>query len=308
MTGEIAASTDKAPYRSPPGNSVVRAFALIEVVSAFAIVHVAYRSFKHFTELGRAEGAAGLNFSPGLAMTLFTVAFLLLSRKRFDEYGLTTKGWRSAVPIGVFWEILFLSAAILVLRLAPIPFDPLHPPDMARSLVATAGELLNAVLLLWFLMRERRVLRLVPPLVALLVLDGLLCVPLVVAWSFNRPLRPVLLSVVWNFFCAGFGEEIFFRGYIQSRVNEAFGRPFRFLGVDFGLGVFVSAGLFGFIHVLNTVDYFGGRYDFAWWWWPPNFAAGLFFGLLREKTRSILAGGIMHGLADVAAIVPVLLA
>src|SRR5205823_5646512 len=106
------------------------------------------------------------------------------------------------------------------------------------------------------------------------------------------------------FFGAGFGEEIFFRGYIQSRLNQAFGRPFRLLGTQFGLGLLVSSALFGFIHALNTVDYFGGRWDFAWWWWPPAFASGLFYGCLREKTGSVLAGGVHHGLVDVLAQLP----
>ena len=39
----------------------------------------------------------------------------------------------------------------------------------------------------------------------------------------------------------GFGEENLYRGYMQSRLNEAFGRPYRFFGVPFGWGVFVTA-------------------------------------------------------------------
>jgi hypothetical protein len=68
--------------------------AIVEVVLAFSLVHVAYRSFKHFTELGRLEGEAGLNFSPGTAMILFTVATLLVCRRDFAAYGLTLKRWR----------------------------------------------------------------------------------------------------------------------------------------------------------------------------------------------------------------------
>jgi membrane protease YdiL (CAAX protease family) len=105
----------------------------------------------------------------------------------------------------------------------------------------------------------------------------------------------------------GFGEEVFFRGYIQSRLNQEFGRPFRIMGVEFGLGLIVSSLLFGFIHVLNTVDYFSGRGAFAWWWWLSTFATGLFYGCLREKTGSVLAGGVHHGLIDVMAEVPSLL-
>jgi membrane protease YdiL (CAAX protease family) len=114
-------------------------------------------------------------------------------------------------------------------------------------------------------------------------------------------LLDVSLTVLWLFFCAGFGEEIFFRGCIQSRVNEAFGRPFRFLGVDFGAGLFVSSLLFGVIHAMNTVDYFNGRWEIAWWWLPVNFVSGVYYGCLREKTGSIVAGGVQHGVFDVLA-------
>jgi membrane protease YdiL (CAAX protease family) len=62
----------------------------------------------------------------------------------------------------------------------------------------------------------------------------------------------VWLPALSLFFGSGFGEQIFFRGYIQSRVDQAFGCPFRLLGFDsFGGGLLVSSLLFGLIHVLN---------------------------------------------------------
>jgi uncharacterized protein len=281
--------------------------ALIEVITALALVHLAYRSFKHFTELGRAEAMAGLNFSPGAMMVLFTVASVALCRRSFDDYGLTVKGWRANVNIGLLWGLLFVVVAGLVIKFAGVHFDPLHPPDLQRAIVATIGELLNTVLLLLFLRRDRVLIQRLHPAASLTILAAILCIPVIVAVRFDRPVLDVLLSVLWLFFGAGFGEEIFFRGYIQSRLNQAFGRPWRFLGVDFGLGLLVSAALFGLIHVFNTVDYFSGHWDFAWLWWFPNFAAGLFFGALRERTKNIVAGGIVHGISDVLARVPALL-
>jgi hypothetical protein len=90
-------------------------------------------------------------------------------------------------------------------------------------------------------------------------------------------------------------------------LDETFGRPFRFLGVDFGVGLLISAALFGLIHVFNTVDYFHGHWNFSWLWWWPNFGAGLFFGVLRAKIGSVVAGGMIHGMTDVLARVPALL-
>src|SRR5258706_5285938 len=105
-----------------------------------------------------------------------------------------------------------------------------------------------------------RVLDNVPSLISFLILLGLLALPQLVAIHFGRP--PAWLTTVWLFFGAGFGEEIFFRGYIQSRIDQAFGFPFHFLGFNFGPGLLISPLLFGFLHVLNTVDYFHGHFDF----------------------------------------------
>jgi len=70
--------------RSPSNNIVGRVAALLEVLAAFVVVHVSYRSFKHFTELGKLEGSAGLNFSTGTTMIVFTAlaAFRQLSHMR----------------------------------------------------------------------------------------------------------------------------------------------------------------------------------------------------------------------------------
>jgi uncharacterized protein len=107
--------------------------------------------------------------------------------------------------------------------------------------------------------------------------------------------------VLWLFLGAGFGEEIFFRGYIQSRVDVAFGYQFHWLGLQFGVGLLVSSLLFGFIHALNTVDYFHGRFDFGWSYGLEAFAEGTLYGGIRAKTGSLLPGAITHGLLDIFA-------
>jgi membrane protease YdiL (CAAX protease family) len=167
--------------------------------------------------------------------------------------------------------------------------------------------MIATVLLMVFLRKERAVLRRMPTIVSFLILIGLLSLPMILAAAFHHDVLSVSLRVLWLFFGAGFGEEIFFRGYIQSRVNQSFGRPWRLLGLQFGVGLIVSSLLFGFIHALNTVDYFQGQFRFAWLWCLTNFWSGVFFGCLREKTGSILPGAIVHGLDDVLAEVPVLL-
>jgi len=113
--------------------------------------------------------------------------------------------------------------------------------------------------------------------------------------------------VLWNFLGAGLGEEVFFRGYIQSRVDAGFGQPWRVAGCAVGPGLIAASVLFGLIHALNTVDYFDGRWDFGWWYGLGTTIEGLLYGYLRANTGTVWAGAVSHGLVDVYTIVPGLL-
>jgi hypothetical protein len=60
------------PLRFVCTRTTARVIALLEVLVVFAIVHIAWRSFKHFTALGSMERSAGLNFSPDAVMIAAT--------------------------------------------------------------------------------------------------------------------------------------------------------------------------------------------------------------------------------------------
>ncbi len=70
------------------------------------------------------------------------------------------------------------------------------------------------------------------------------------------------------------------------------------LGIPFGVGLIVSSLLFGLLHVLNTFDPAIGLSSLEWGLLIGNAVAGLFFGFIREKTGTLLAPGIAHGLPD----------
>ena len=99
----------------------------------------------------------------------------------------------------------------------------------------------------------------------------------------------------------GFGEEIIFRGYMQSRLNEAFGRPYRFFGIKYGWGIVIASVLFGLTHVGLTTSLITGQVNFFWAWGFWTFFGGLVFGLVREKSESILAPSLLHGLPQAIA-------
>ena len=131
-----------------------------------------------------------------------------------------------------------------------------------------------------------------------ILLGGLLLLPIVLSFFTGRATLLVTSTVLWQLIVSGFGEEIRFRGYYQSRVNQEFGQPYQLMGVRFGPGLIVSSLLFGLVHAFNTFNPLMGQYALAWPWALFTLAGGFFFGLLREKTGDVVACTIAHGGLD----------
>lgn len=118
---------------------------------------------------------------------------------------------------------------------------------------------------------------------AALLVIGLLAGYLLHPWS------PLAARVVTALIFVAFLEEFFFRGYVQARLNDCFGKPFRFCRVEFGAGLLVTAAVFGLIHPLAAAN----ETPWAWALWTA--AGGVIFGFLREKTGAVIAPAILHG-------------
>jgi hypothetical protein len=99
--------------------------------------------------------------------------------------------------------------------------------------------------------------------------------------NFGRLLLEQLLLV-------GLPEEFFFRGYLQTQLNRALGRPYQLLGARWGMGLPIAALLFGLCHLIDG-DVTRLRVVLF----------GLFAGWLRERTDTILVPAAYHGLSNV---------
>jgi len=115
----------------------------------------------------------------------------------------------------------------------------------------------------------------------------------------------LLINAVWYFIFVGFAEEFFFRGYIQSRLNEVFTKKYkRIIGVDFEWhqGTLITGVcFFGIPHILVGVNPFMGLYKISWTIIILVISAsflGVIFGAIREKTGDIIIPTILHGLID----------
>jgi len=102
---------------------------------------------------------------------------------------------------------------------------------------------------------------------------------------------PVLSKILYYIFIVGLGEELLFRGYLQSSFNRYFGKSFNIGKVKFGWGLFLSALLFGMMHALVVVPP-------LWPWALFTFILGLILGFIREKDGSILSAVLLHAMFD----------
>jgi membrane protease YdiL (CAAX protease family) len=171
----------------------------------------------------------------------------------------------------------------------------LDPNKISGGAYIALMELAGIAVLLWVLNRQKTVQSGRRNLITILLL---LSIPIVVALAMRSLSVVVVSTVIWQFIFSGFGEEFTFRGYFQSRLNQAFGRPLNLFGIQFGIGLIIASLLFGFWHAFNTYDPAVGLSSFAWGWALSTFMGGLFFGVIREKTGTLLAPGIAHGLPD----------
>lgn len=121
-------------------------------------------------------------------------------------------------------------------------------------------------------------------------------------WLWNRyvpmgsPLSMTPLAwvsvVVFHFFYVSIPEELFYRGYIQGKINRVYPPLLSVFGVKIGYGVPVSAVLFALGHfIINFHPFRLGV-----------FFPSLIFGWMRDKTGGILAPAIYHALCNVLVI------
>lgn len=95
--------------------------------------------------------------------------------------------------------------------------------------------------------------------------------------------------VAYQFLYVGFPEELFFRGYLQQRFDDAFGRPWRFTGASWGPGLLLADLLFAGGHLLVTGDI--ARL--------AVFFPGLLFGWLQARTCALITPILFHGLCNI---------
>ena len=102
----------------------------------------------------------------------------------------------------------------------------------------------------------------------------------------------MLLLVAYHLFFVAIPEEMFYRGYLQTRLQELWPAKTRAFGALVGRGVVVTSLLFAFGHSIVELQ----------WWHFAIFAPSLVFGWLRNRSGDIIAGAFFHAWCNVLAV------
>jgi membrane protease YdiL (CAAX protease family) len=258
-----------------------KAKAVIEVVIVFSLT-LAFVALVGLSPLGRWERTVTNRvFIEYAVMIAFPLLLLVATRRNLASYGLSLRH----LP----YHLWVTAVAFVPMAIAFVPFGFISYTQWSGALIMTAVQIVLLFALGWLLKRfpTRDEKGMVVGAVALLACPTL---------ARQATVGNALSAFVFYILFLGLGEELLFRGYIQSRLNAAWGKPFRFFGVRWGWGVVITSALFGLMHVLNVGGLPGTRWQLEWWWGLWTFFGGLVLGFVREKTGSIVAPTLLHGL------------
>ncbi len=279
----------------------MRGKSLVEVLLVYFIL-VAIASLKIASGFVAYEiGLLYYSYSTALSHFGGPLVVIFLAKRSLREYTITTDAAPYATEVGINSTLArvipYMSAMFLMM------YFSLALLDWITVLVMSGGYVIATVLLWTYLNKREESGTLtrenapsLPKNIAIIFV--MLLVPIFLGLYLNQLSDQLLSLVIWQFFVSGFGEEFFYRGYVQTTLNKEFGKPFKIFEIEFGWGLIIASLMFALSHAISFPQLLLGTLTLNISWGVLTFFSGLFFGLVREKTKSLIAPGLAHGLAD----------
>jgi len=273
-----------------------KTFAIFEILVVYGVIRAVGGLVRTSGVVDWELQTLGWSYTGSIVFVGIPLLAILLFRRGWAEYGFTLADWQNNLDIGIkAYLVRMIPIGIFLGAIIWLKADYRTFPGGA---VIAMGEVIGIALMLWVLNRQQEAKALASAKNNVITAILLFLFPIALGLVMGRLSLIVVSTVVWQFIFSGLGEEIVWRGYVQSRLNRAFGRPMRTFGIQFGAGLIVTSLVFGFFHAFNTYDPTIGIASLSWGWALFTTFSGLLFGILREKTGSLLAPGIAHGLPD----------
>jgi len=258
--------------------------AILEMVSVFLLVILLFKAIR-ISSFGEWESQVLQRYFLEYAVVIaIPLVFLAVTRRNHAAYGISFKNLKyhlNVVATG-FIHVLVLSVVLALLNWE----------RWGDALFVSAIGVVLLFVVAWML-RNKPTAGNPGTANAFFLLMPVIFMPLLMT-----KIGKVVSDFVYFYVFICPGEEILFRGYIQSRLNEAFGRSYRFFGVNWGWGLVFTSLLFGFWHVLAPFNPILGKFDLMWPHGFWTFFLGLILGFIREKSGSVVAPAILHGVVN----------
>ncbi|MHA1223409.1 MAG: CPBP family intramembrane glutamic endopeptidase [Candidatus Heimdallarchaeaceae archaeon] len=126
-------------------------------------------------------------------------------------------------------------------------------------------------------------------------------VPIATGWNAIIEIpNPYFLhfSLIYYFVFVSFSEELLFRGFIQTKLNQSF-KSLEFRNFEIKWGTIITAFLFAICHVVRVYIPFMGHVQIILSTFPSAFCFGLLVGIIKDETGSLIAPILIHGILDV---------
>ena len=270
-----------------------KTLAVLEILLVFAVIQT-LGIIRRSTGIAQWETRnLGWSYSGMLFFVGIPALVIWLRRRNWAEYGVSSAGWQTNLDIGI--KAYLVRFIPIVFGLGGAALLMLDTNKIAGGAFVALMEVIGLAVMVWVINRQKPVKSSRVNMITTLLL---LFVPVIVALAMRRLSLLIVSTVIWQFVFSGFGEEFVWRGYVQSRLNQAFGRPMSLFGIQFGVGLIIVSLLFGLFHAFNTYDPALGFSSLSWGWALYASVAGLLFGMLREKTGTLVSPGLAHGLPD----------
>ncbi|MGE5139712.1 MAG: type II CAAX prenyl endopeptidase Rce1 family protein, partial [Rudaea sp.] len=217
-----------------------RLFAIAETLLVFAVIVALIMALRSTDWVQWEFRTLGWSYTAALVFIVVPALVLLATRRRWSDYGVSVADWPT--DLGIALKAFLVALIPFFIGFGGLALLNTGYRTIQGGLFMSIIEIVAIVIMLWMMRRQRPGGSGRSQLVAV---GLLLMLPIVLALLMGK-LSPIIIStVIWQFALSGFGEEFAFRGYVQSRLNAAFGRPYRILGVPFGLGLIIASVLFG---------------------------------------------------------------
>lgn len=131
------------------------------------------------------------------------------------------------------------------------------------------------------------------------VLYALIGIPIMLLMGAHFGIDGDLPTFTYQATMPGLGEEIMYRGLMLMVLNDAFGRPWKFAGIQFGWGFVIVTAMFGIVHGVEVQP--GASLVVHLHWDGMIFPAitGAVLAWLRERTGSIWPCVLFHNFVNV---------